>query len=362
MIGHGCSHVQNRTTDGTEGERNQQESRVRLAFIGFRHAHIMGLYQDAMDDPSVQVVASAEADPQSAAQLSSAGRIRLTHDDPDRLLREVECDAVAIGDVYGRRGAIAIAALRAGRHVISDKPLCTELAELSEIAELSSQRNLRVGCMLDMRARGSLRAMRAAILANAIGPVHTVTFTGQHPLLLGSRPQWYFEPSCHGGTINDIAIHAIDFIPWLTGRRITEVVAARAWNARLPQYPHFQDGAQLMLRMDNGGGVLGDVSYLAPEKSGYKLPQYWRITCHGSDGMVEVDGNHRVTIATGSDTEPRPIDPHADMPHLCLDMFRRDIAGTSQGDDLTTAQVLSATRQALLIQQAADQQLTSQPL
>lgn len=322
----------------------------------------MGLYRDALQDPSVQVIASAEADPQTAAQISAAGTVTLTHDDPDRLLREVECDAIAIGDVYSRRGAIAIAALRAGRHVISDKPLCTRLEELEEIQSLAQQHNLRVGCLFTMRAQGNLRAMRAAILADAIGAVHTINFTGQHPLLLGSRPQWYFEPSRHGGTINDIAVHAIDFIPWLTGRRAVEVVAARAWNARLPQYPHFQDGAQLMLRLDNGGGVLGDVSYLAPEKSGYTLPQYWRITCHGSGGMVEIDGTGRVTIATAADTGPRPIDPEADIPHLCLDMFRRDIAGTSQGDDLTTAQVLLATRQTLQIQQAADRQLTAQPL
>jgi len=31
----------------------------------------------------------------------------------------------------------------------------------------------------------------------------------------GTRPAWYFEPGMHGGTLNDIAIHALDFIPWV---------------------------------------------------------------------------------------------------------------------------------------------------
>src|SRR5581483_4595745 len=116
---------------------------------------------------------------------------------------------------------------------------------------------------------------------------HTIHVTAQHPLLLDKRPAWYFEPGKHGGTINDIAIHATDLIPWLTGRKLVEVVAARAWNARLPQFPHFQDAAQFMLKLDNSGGVMADVSYLAPDGINYKAPQYWRVTCHGSDGLIE---------------------------------------------------------------------------
>lgn len=328
---------------------------MRLAFIGFRHSHILSLFRQAMEDPAIQVVAACESDPATAAQLTADGTVKITHDDHTRLLREVDCDAVAIGDAYGHRGAIAIAALRAGRHIISDKPLCTRLEELAEIRALSHQHHLRVGCMLTMRSAGRWRAMRSAILAGDIGPIHTITFTGQHPLLLGSRPQWYFEPGLQGGTINDIAVHGLDLIPWMTGRRITSVVAARTWNARLPQYPHFQDGAQFMLRLDNGGGVLGDVSYLAPDKCGYTMPQYWRFTCHGSDGVVEVDGAGHTMIATSRDEQPRPLDPEADLPGLYFHAFRRDIDGISTADDLTTAQVLAASHLALRVQQAADE-------
>ena len=33
-----------------------------------------------------------------------------------------------------------------------------------------------------------------------------------------------------------------------------------------------------MLKLDNKGGVLADVSYLAPDSCGYSVPQYWRFT------------------------------------------------------------------------------------
>ncbi len=68
------------------------------------------------------------------------------------------------------------------------------------------------------------------------------------------------EEGKHGGTINDIAVHALDLIPWITGHKFKRIVAARCWNALAKRCPHFKDAAQLMLEMDNGAGVMGDVS------------------------------------------------------------------------------------------------------
>jgi len=107
---------------------------MRLAFIGFRHGHIMGLYKSACTDPRVKVVAASEDHEQTAGELKAAGSVTLTHSDYRQLLKEVDCDAVAVGDYFARRGEIIIAALKAGKHVIADKPICTTLDELAIIA------------------------------------------------------------------------------------------------------------------------------------------------------------------------------------------------------------------------------------
>ena len=179
----------------------------------------------------------------------------------------------------------------------------------------------------------------------------------------GKRPAWYFEPGKHGGTVNDIAIHAIDAIPWLTGRTIVEVAAARAWNARLPQHPQFQDAAQIMLKLDNGGGVLGDLSYLAAEGVAYGASQYWRVTCHGDGGVIETSWNAKaVSLVRSSDSSPQSIPADPGHPTGCLDAFLDEIAGTSQEGTLKTRDVLDASRETLLIQQAADDDRTRVPL
>src|SRR4051812_10783825 len=104
--------------------------RLRIAFIGFRHGHIMGLYIAARASAEVEVVAAAEGHPATRETLECGDEVELTRHDWLDVINDVECDAIAIGDYFARRGEIAIAALEAGKHVIADKPICTRLDEL----------------------------------------------------------------------------------------------------------------------------------------------------------------------------------------------------------------------------------------
>jgi len=332
--------------------------KIRLAFAGFRHAHITEAYALARRRDDVEVVAAAEEHPPTRETLRAGGQVKITHESYEDMFRQVEFDALAVGDYYGRRGEVIIRALEAGKHVIVDKPLCTSLAELERIAELSARKGLSVGCQLTMRDDPNLRALGQALAGGIIGEVHTICFSGQHPLMRGSRPEWYFQPGKHGGTINDIAIHALDIIPPLTGRRIVSVVAARVWNARVSDPAWFQDGAQLMLRLDNDGGVLGDVSYLAPDRSGYKVPQYWRWTLHGEGGVAETAATAKgVTVYTSQARRAKHIPPAPAREGGYLESFLAEIRGRRERLTLTTQEVLASTRLALLVQRAAEENL-----
>lgn len=323
---------------------------IRLAFAGFRHAHIFALYEHAKVHAGVTIVGTWEENP--ADSLLGGKDIGISHESFDQLLED--CDAVAIGDCYGKRGALAIRALQAGRHVISDKPLCTSLAELDEIERLASGSGLKVGMMLDIRDSANLIGLRDAVSSGLIGEVQTVSVCGQHPLLPGSRPAWYFEEGMHGGTLNDIAIHAVDFIPWVTGIGFDGIVAARAWNAKATMAPHFLDCAQFMMRLANGGGVLGDVSYLAPDACGYSVPNYWRIVLHGMKGLLETSAAVPGVIFAG-DTSPRPevLPPVPARRGGYLEDFLADVAGSPSSDGLTTTSCLAASRLALNLEVAA---------
>ncbi len=331
---------------------------MRVAFLGFRHGHIKAVYKLLQNRPGVHIVGACEEDAATRAALAAEGLVTITHAEVGRLLDDLQPDAVAIGDYYGRRGALAIEALTRGMHVLSDKPLCTSLAELETIARLATAGRLTVMCQLDQRGGSGMLAARAAIRGGEIGTVHAIAFGGQHPLLYGTRPAWYFEPGKHGGTINDIAIHAVNSIPWVTGLRVAMVNGARAWNARLREVPHFQDAAQMMLTLDNGCGVLGDVSYLMPDSFGYQHPFYWRFEFWGSGGVIEVS-KQGVTLWKNGAQQARVLPPASAAGGSYFDAFLNEIQKTPAPEALSTADVLEATRVTLHIQRAADQHLSN---
>jgi predicted dehydrogenase len=337
---------------------------IRFAFAGFRHGHIYDLLAAVRENPQLQLAGACEEDAPTRHALAAEGKVRITHDDFDRMLRQVDCDVIAIGDCYGKRGPLGIRALQAGRHVIWDKPVCTRLEELDQIERLAAQKGLVLGCMLDLRGHAAVQGAKKFLDSGALGQVHTVSFSGQHPLLYGRRPPWYFQEGCHGGTINDIFIHAADALEWLTGRRIVEVVAARAWNAGFAAAPKFQVGAQLMLRLDNDGGVLGDVSYLTPDSFAYRVPQYWRFTLHGSRGLAETSvTSEGVLVHAEGAAAAESLPPAPNRSGGYFEDFLREVLRLPPACafSLTTAGVLSSARGALLAQRAADENLRDVP-
>ncbi len=319
-----------------------------IAFAGFRHDHIYALYDLASKKEALEIVGAWEENA-AARQKAKSKNIRITYPSFDAVLADTRVDIVAIGSYYGARGEMAIRALEAGKHVIADKPLCTRIEELDRIRALAKQKGLTVGLMLDLRDNGNVRCAMELIARGEIGRINNIRFNGQHPLLFGVRPAWYFEKGKHGGVINDIAIHGIDLARIFTDAEVDRVVGARCWNFYARECPDFRDSAQLVLQMSDGCGVIADVSYASPDSHGYALPSYWSFELNGERGMLCFSfSSEGVTAYLNGDTAPRifpPIAPESDY----LDAFLQDIGACGAYTD----RILAVTEQTLLIQAAA---------
>ena len=321
---------------------------LKIAFAGFRHPHIMSLYGAAKVNPGTQIVGACEEDADTREKLIASGKVEVTHSCFSKMLAELDCDAVAVGDYFARRGYLAIQALKAGKHVIADKPLCTSLEEYRQIKELSEQKHLKVGCMFTMRDNPAYQTMRRLLNDGLIGEPRSIIITGMHPLNIGSRPHWFFMPGCHGGTIIDIGVHVFDVAKWLSGHAITQICAARSWNGKAKDYPWFEDCAQFMLKLDNGCGVFADVSYLAPGKCGYSARQYWRCCIAGDKGYIESQhGDSTVMLAMDDDAAPQQIPVEITEHEDYLEDFLADIHGKVDACHSDTADVLEKHRLAL---------------
>ncbi|MHB1152942.1 MAG: Gfo/Idh/MocA family protein [Eubacteriales bacterium] len=325
---------------------------MNIAFAGFRHGHIFDLWNKAKNNSKVNITGSWESDEKTRAVCIRQG-VEFNYPDYEAILNDKRVDTIAIGDYYGARGSLAIMALEAGKHIIADKPLCTSLDELETIKRLSRENSLSVYSMFSMRYEANAASVRDIILSNKLGEIRSLYFGGQHPLNYGSRPMWYFEEGKHGGTINDIGIHGIDFIKYTMGLRFAKILSARCWNAFAKEKPDFKDSAQFMLELNNGAGVIADVSYASPDSFSYGLPTYWLFIVWGSKGMLKFNaGTGDVEAYFEGSSNAAYIKGTAPQADYLTDMIAEIKGDTPKV--LSTAEVLSSTGDILSIQHFAD--------
>ena len=323
---------------------------MKIAFAGFRHGHIYVLYEMAKAHADYEIVDAYEEN-EDARKAAAQNGVALSYASYEEMLSETTAETVAIGSCYGDRGPMAIAALKAGKHVICDKPLCTSLEELDEIERLAKEKGLFVSCMYTMRFEEKVAAVKAQIDSGKLGKIHNVYFGGQHPLQYGRRPSWYFEKGKHGGVINDIAIHGIDLLSFLCGLEVDKVNAARCWNAYATEEKNFKDSGQLMLTAKSGAGVIADVSYAIPDGVEFALPYYWQFYIWGEKGTLAFSMNSDVTLFEKGNREPQIIGNKKTTEYLTD--FLRLVNGEKEVI-LPMEEVFASTRITLTAQKVAD--------
>ena len=322
---------------------------MNLAFAGFRHSHIIAFYKTAQSNRRVKITGSFENDAAVRESVSRKYGMKFTYDTYEDILNDKAVDAVAIGEYYSKRGSMIIDALKHGKHVICDKPLCTTLEELEVIESLARENKLAVSCLLDLRYMPQVERVKRMISENAIGRINIISFTAQHCLDYENRPSWYFEEGKHGGTINDIAIHGVDLIRYITGKELTRVNFARTWNAFAQKAPEFKDCGQFAAELGDIS-LIADVSYAAPRFTGI-MPTYWDFKLWGSEGMLSF--NYAEPVIRVYKTLEITID--CDKCEIgLLDAFIDEVVGKST--KINTFDILNSQRQTLLIQKYADEE------
>ena len=319
----------------------------KIVFNGFRHGHINGLYGVVKASPEMEIVGCYEPNDEARERASKQLKADISGEGYAEMLKQA--DIVAIGGRYGERGSAIIEALKNGKHVIADKPICTSLSEFEEIKKLSTEKKLSVIIMLDLRYCGATQVAKYILDSGELGEVRNVSFTGQHCLDYGKRPMWYFEEGMHGGTVNDIAIHGIDLVRYLTGMNVTEADAVRTWNSYAKEEPHFKDCAIFMARLENGAGLMADVSYSSPSAE-LSIPSYWEFRFWCEHGMFEFNyGTPLVKLYKKGESVVKNVWGDAEDNIWLTDLLYE----IETGDHSITDGMLESSRQTLWLQNQA---------
>jgi UDP-N-acetyl-2-amino-2-deoxyglucuronate dehydrogenase len=203
--------------------------------------------------------------------------------DLDKMLADPAVDVVTIGTPSGAHMEPAVAAARAGKHVIVEKPLEITLRRCDRIIDECRKAGVVLSAIFPSRFHESGREMKRAIEQGRFGKL-----TLGDAIVKWYRSQQYYDSGAWrgsweldgGGALMNQAIHTVDLLTWLMGP-VADVQARTALLAH--ERIAVEDVAMATLRFANG--ALGIIEATTAVYPGYLK----RIELHGSAGSAVME-------------------------------------------------------------------------
>ncbi len=201
----------------------------------------------------------------------------------EKMLGTVPCEVVAIATPSSLHPAHGVLAARAGKHVVSEKPMATSLAGADELVKACDDHGVHLFVVKQNRLNATVQLVKRALDKGRFGRLYMANAT-----VRWSRPQEYYDQApwrgtweFDGGAFMNQASHYVDLIQWLVG----PVESVMAKTATLARRIEAEDSGAAILKFRNGAiGVL-EVTMLTFPKN-YE----GSITLLGEKGTVKVGG------------------------------------------------------------------------
>ncbi len=244
---------------------------------------ISGFHARAIGDiRGARVAACFDTVPAAAQRLADQAGCR-AYDNLNLMLKDPDVDVVTIGTPSGAHMEPAVAAARAGKHVIVEKPLEVTLRRCDRIIKACDKAGVTLATIFPSRFHESSQLIKKAIDRGrfgqlTMGDAYVKWFRTQQYYDSGAwRGTWQLDG---GGALMNQAIHSVDLLAWLMGP-VAEVSAYTATLAH--QRIEVEDVATATLRF--ASGALGVIEATTAAYPGALK----RIEIHGSAGSAVLE-------------------------------------------------------------------------
>jgi predicted dehydrogenase len=277
---------------------------VRWLVIGIGDITRKRVLPAILQEPRSQLYGLLTRDPAKAQPYTGAHVFTSL----DEALRDPAIDAVYVASPVGLHTAQTVACLRAGKHVLGEKPTAMNYAEAESIAKAARESGRLWGVAYYRRLYPKLLRTRELIREGAIGtPV--LAEANCHSWMPVEARSWLWDPALSGGgPLYDIASHRIDAFNFLFGRPLRATGQLSNAVHRLA----VEDSATLLI--EYGGGMRGivDVRW----NSHIERDQFRVI---GTDGEINLDPLNGAILRIGGREESLP--PHANLHFPAVENF-----------------------------------------
>jgi predicted dehydrogenase len=243
---------------------------IGCGLIGGKRAAALG---------DARLVACADRDVERARNLATRTGARAATD-WRAVVAAGDVDIVIVATPHDALAEITLAAIRAGKHVLVEKPAARSAAELAPVVAEAERLGALVHVGFNHRYHRAFRKARELVDHGALGELMFVRARYGHGGRIGYDKEWRADPAISGGgELIDQGVHLIDLARWFLGdfTRIDGTAITAYWNMPV------DDNAFLMLRT-----AAGQVAWLHASATEWK--NTFSMEIYGKLGKLHIDG------------------------------------------------------------------------
>lgn len=259
--------------------KNLRVAVIGIGFWGKNHVRVFN------EMPETDIVAVCDTNPERARAVAEEYGIHSYTDSP-RMFKREKIDAVTICVWSTNLAEEAMKALKAGKHVLVEKPMASSSREARKIVELAKEKERHLAVGFIERFNPAVQRFKDLIDGGEIGSIVSAA---------AKRVSRWPERIGDVGVVKDTAIHDIDIMRYIFEEDPIAVYA----NAGNLRHKRFEDYAQIMLTFSGGKTAFVEVNWLTP----YKIR---KLIATGSKAIISLD---YITQEMSIETEGQTIMP-----------------------------------------------------
>ncbi|MGD0644882.1 MAG: Gfo/Idh/MocA family oxidoreductase [Candidatus Bathyarchaeia archaeon] len=218
--------------------------------------------------PSTELIAICDVNAERAKTMANQYGVK-AYTNSGRMLKNKEIEAISVCTWSTHLAKEALKALRAGKHVLVEKPMATNAKQAEKLCETAEQNGLILTVGFLMRFIPGLQSIREALESKKVGELVCAT---------AKRVSQWPERIGDVGVVKDTAIHDIDVMRFIS-KQDPITVYAKMGNMK---HLKFEDYAHIMLTYKGGESAFIESNWLTPYKTR-------TLTVTGSDAIMKLD-------------------------------------------------------------------------
>lgn len=205
----------------------------------------------------------------------------------EEFLQQAEMDVVAVCTPNGLHATHTIQSLKAGFHVLCEKPMAITSADCEEMIKTAEKCNKRLFIVKQNRFNPAIEAVKEKLDNDELGRIYSIQLNcfWNRNFDYYQKSDWKGTKDLDGGTLFTQFSHFIDLLYWMIGD--VEEAHAMIQNFAHQDVIDFEDTGVVSLKFKNG--VLGTINYTV---NSYAKNMEGSITIFGEKGTVKVGGQY----------------------------------------------------------------------